>query len=398
MDLIAPASDEHLDTLSHLFARTFSTYWDQVEFAREGYIGNSPYDWNASRIGVVEGEVATHFGVWDYRMRIGASVVRVAAIGAVATLEPHRKKGLMERTARDCVESMSAAGYDMSLLFGIPNYYQRFGYVCAFAQIRTVLKTKDVKAADPAVSYEEIKGPSSDLVAGELAELSNRENEGVTGTYVRPTYLTNRMPEKFTVYRFTDGYVVGGPDGESYQIADSAGDPETIVEIARLQAAAAVCPEIEFVFVPPRSRLGEYLQTLTHRRIVDRNAEGGPMMKIVNLRRTFEKIGPELARRLAASPMRGYGGRLAVEGDGERVVLVLTNGRVEVMRDAGGGEAALPDGRIAAGADLARLVIGDGDPARVCRQAGIELSGDARDLLPVLFPDQEPSTILWDRF
>lgn len=122
------------------------------------------------------------------------------------------------------------------------------------------------------------------------------------------------------------------------------------------------------------------------------------MMKIVNLRRAFEKIAPELARRLEASPLRGYRGRLALEGDRERVVLVLTNGRVEVMRDAGGGEAALADGKIAAGADLARLVIGDGDPARVCRQSGIELSGDARDLLPVLFPDQEPSTVLWDRF
>ncbi len=397
MDLIAPAPADHLDTLTDLFARTFSTYWGQVEFAREGYIGHSPYDWKASRIGVVDGEVATHFGVWDFSMRIGVSVVRVAGIGAVATLAPHRKKGLMERTARDSVEGMSAAGYDLSLLFGIPNYYQRFGYVCAFDEIRTVLKTKDVKATDLAISYEEITGRASDLVAGQLAELSNRENEGVTGTYVRPTYLTNRMPEKFTVYRFADGYVVGGADGESYQVADCAGDPETIVEIARRRACAEVCPEIEFVFVPPRSRLGEYLQTLTHRKVVDRHAGGGPMMKIVNLRRTFEKIAPELARRLAASPLRGYRGRLALEGDRDRVVLDLIDGRVEVIRDAGGDEA-LPDGRIAAGADLVRLVTGDGDPVRVCRQAGIELSGDAGDLLPVLFPDQEPSTILWDRF
>ena len=398
MDLIAPTSAEHFDPLVDLFARTFSPYWTQVGYAREGYIGHSPYDWEASRIGVVDGEIATHFGVWDYRMRIGGSLVRLAAIGAVATHEPHRKKGLMDRTARDCVDAMSEAGYDMSLLFGIPGFYQRFGYVCAFSQIRTTLKTKEVKALDRAVPYEAVEGPAGDLVSGELAKLSNRDNEGVTGTFLRPTYRTNRMPEKFTVYRFAGGYVVGGADGSTWQVADCAGDPETVVEVARLRATAEVCPEIDFVFLPPRSRLGEHLQTLTHRRIANRHAEGGPMMKIVNLRRAFEKIAPELGRRLGASPLRSYRGRLAVEGDAQRIVLGIDDGRVEVAADAGDGARMRPDGTVAAGAGLARLVIGDGDPMRVCRQSGIGLSGDARDLLPVLFPDQEPSTILWDRF
>jgi hypothetical protein len=29
---------------------------------------------------------------------------------------------------------------------------------------------------------------------------------------------------------------------------------------------------------------------------------------------------------------------------------------------------------------------------------GMVLAGDGYDLLPVIFPDQQPQTVLWDRF
>ena len=446
MEIISPRREEHLDTLSDVFARSFSDYWAQFEYAKAGYFAESPYDWEASRVGVADGRVVTHFGVWDFRMRVGRAVVRLAGIGAVATLKTHRGRGLMAGTADDCVRGMDAAGYDVSLLFGIPGFYHRFGYVSAFGQVRTVLRTRDVVPADGPIEYALYEGPPE-----ELAELYNRENESVTGTYVRPTYRINRMPARFTIYRFDGGYVVGGSDGATYQVADCAGDPATIVEIARQRARADVCPEVEFVFAPPRSRIGEHLRTLTHRTISDRHRDGGPMMKIVNLARTLEKIAPELTNRLAASPLSRYSGTLAIHGETAALVrfsdgIVSEIARIDgaeagadagadaatdaqgagAIRAAGNADAATDaqgagaagnanaatdanaagnanaatgfDGRIAAGPDLVRLVVGDGDPHRVCRQAGIELTGDARHLVPILFPDQEPSTILWDRF
>ncbi len=394
MQLISPQPAEHLDVLSDVFARTFSDYWTQREYAKGGYFAESPYDWEASRVGVIDGDVVTHFGVWDFGMRVGGSVVRLAGIGAVATLKSHRGRGLMARTAGDCVRGMDVAGYDMSLLFGIPGFYHRFGYVCAFDQVRTVLKTRDLTPSDEAVEYVLYEGPVS-----ELAEWYNRDNEGVTGTYVRPTYRVNRMPSRFTIYRFEGGYVVGGSDGTTYQVGDCAGDPAAVVEIARQRARAEVCPEIEFVFAPQRSRIGEHLRTLTHRTISDRHRGGGPMMKIVNLVRTLEKIAPELTDRLAASPLHRYRGTIALQGETGALVRI-TDGRVSdiIGIDDDPSAAAAADATVAAGPHLVRLLVGDGDPRRVCRQAGIELTGDANHLVPVLFPDQEPSTILWDRF
>ncbi|MFW5745470.1 MAG: GNAT family N-acetyltransferase [Spirochaetota bacterium] len=391
MDLRSPNPDEHAPTLADLFARTFSNYWERYAYVNDGYIAESPYDWDASRIGVVDGEVATHFGVWDLGMRIGPSVVRVAGIGAVATLEPHRGKGLMAQTAGDCVAGLDEAGYDVSLLFGIPNFYHRFGYVVASSSIRFAFLTRDIEPAPRAVQYESFEGDVT-----ELADLYNRENEGVTGTYLRPTYRRNRKPKDFRVYRFDGGYVVCSRQDDTLQVCDCAGDPVTVLEIARQRATAELCPGIEFVFLPPRSRTGEYLQTLTHRRIADRRRGGGPMMKIVNLTRTIEKIAPVLSQRLAASPLHAYSGTLALYGDGDGVVVGVSSGSVGEISPASAGTTA--NGSVTGGAALVRLFVGDGDPSRVCRQSNIELDGDAGYLVPVLFPDQEPSTILWDHF
>lgn len=391
MEIQSPKPGTHDHDLAHMFAVTFSDYWSRLDYCTDGYIAESPYDYDASRIAVENGTMVAHFGVWDMPMRIRSCVVRNAGIGGVATLRTHRGRGLMAKTASDCVGSLADAGYDVSLLFGIPDFYHRFGYVVSFSEVRFVVRTKDLKPPAVAVEYELFEGDIADL-----APLYNAENESVTGTYVRPTYRLNRRHTKFRIYQFENGYVVCGADGEKMQVADCAGDPATVEEIVRRQAVADVCPSIEYVFLPPRSRMGEYLREQKHELIAEREPQGGPMMKIVNLRSTFEKIVPALNDRLAESPLASYSGTLAVYGDGQGIVLGISGGEVGDVTPAAVDVTA--NGTVTAGVALVRLLIGDGDPARVCRQGGIELSGDAAHLVPILFPDQEPSTILWDRF
>src|SRR6056297_601320 len=323
MDLTSPKPSEHLNTLADIFARTFTDYWARRAYVLDGYIAESPYDWEASRIGVVDGEIATHFGVWDMQVRVGRSALRLAGIGAVATMKVYRGKGLMAETAADCVGGLDAAGYDVSLLFGIPNFYHRYGFVVSASDRSIVLETRETAASDEPVVYERFEGPVS-----ELADLSNAENEGVTGTYVRPTYRLNRRHEKFAIFRFDAGYIVCGREGNTLQVADCAGDPAAVVEIARQRALAGICTEIDFCFIPPRSRTGEYLQTLTHRVVCERHANGGAMLKVVNLERTLEKVAPELTARLADSPLHAYSGTLALYGEGDGVVLGISSGQV----------------------------------------------------------------------
>lgn len=405
MEVRPPDPGHHGPAITDLFARTFGDYWDWVDYSANGYFSGAPYDWDASRIVIIDDVVAAHFGVWDFTMRIGRSAVRVAGIGAVATERAHRTRGLMTQTARSAVDGFRGSGYDMSLLFGIRKYYLQFGYVGTFPERIVRVKTRDLAPLDPPVRFTPFNGSVADL-----ATLYNEENAGVTGTFVRPTFTTNARPRTRTVYTFDGGYVVAGPYEGSFQVVDAAGPPGRIVDLVRQLASAGIFPEIEFVFVPPRSRLGEYLQTIAHTATLRSVPDGGPMIKTVNLTSTMEKIAGELSRRLSGSILADYSGRLTVNGDGESVVLFITSGtvvRVEPLVADGprtefaAREPARPltgAGAVTGGPALARLIIGEDDPWRICRQSGIEVSGDARHLLPVLFPNEEPSTVLWDRF
>ena len=394
MDLRPPDKGRHLGAITDLFAKAFSGYGEEFDYGSDGYLEGAPYDWAASRIGIVDGEVATHFGVWDFTMRIGTATARVAGIGAVATERTLSGRGLMTQTASDAVESFRDAGYDMSLLFGIQNYYLQFGYVDTFPEYIFSVSTRDVVPADPPEAFELFNGDYTDF-----ADQYNGENEGVTGTFVRPSFTTNRRPKKWNGYIFDGGYLVTDRKDGVLGVADCAGPPDRVLEVARQLATREVAPTIEFTFLPRRSLMGEYLQTITHTYTAKFVRDGGPLIKVVNLESLMEKLTPELSRRLAGSPLATYSGRLAIGGDGENVTLVIQDGTVVAVEPAEAAPSAAPaDGTVTAGPAIARLVIGDDDPHRICRQAGITVEGDAIHLVPILFPNEEPSTILWDRF
>jgi predicted N-acetyltransferase YhbS len=391
MKVEAPQEKKHLETVAQMFAKTFSNYWDRRRYVHEGYVVDAGYDWDASRVAIVDGEVATHFGVWDRTMRIAGAKVRVAAIGAVATLEHHRKKGLMAETAAACVENLYDAGYDVAMLFGIPNFYHRFDFVRSFPEGTFTLSTRDLPEPDAHPSFEK-----ADYSIADFSPLYNEENAKVTGTFVRPTYRLNRKPKQFTTYRLEGGYVVVRREGAVLQLVDCAGEPETIVAVLRAIATKELCPEIKLAFLPRKSRLGEYVQKLAHSYEARHEANGGPMFRMVNLPRTVEKMLPVFTERLARSGLDRYSGNLELRGKDESVRLAMENGRAQSAITGSGGGGA--EGAIDGGEYLVRLLVGDDLPERVCAQTGITLRGDAGKLVPILFPHEEPQTILWDRF
>ena len=398
MDLRSPSCSEHLEALAELYGHTFSEFWQLRDIGTTSYFVQSPYDWDTSRIAVEDGGPVAHFGVWDFQMRIGVARVRLAGVGAVATARPHRKRGLMDGTVSACLEAMRSSGYQMSLLFGIPKFYRRYGYVSTFSENLFVLDAREVPLREPAVAFD-VYADEDARSMERFAEQYNEENDGVTGTFVRPTFLANPKRPNWRGYTFDGGYLVAGVRNGKLEIADCAGPPESIVDIAAQLARTEVTPEIRFVFLPARSRMGAYLQHLNHRRHLRHFVDGGPMLKVVNLEATLSGIAPEVERRLEASPLAGYSGSVGIRGDGEAVTLVFSKGRlVRTGSEDAHGQGDAVDGGIDGGTALGRLVIGDDEPEHICRQAGITVSGDAVRLLPILFPNQEPSTVLWDRF
>jgi predicted acetyltransferase len=111
--VIAPDPHQHGNEVVELCAKTFGSYFDRRKDLRNWYLLNSHYDWKTSAIGLIDGQIVTHYGVWDYQMRIGSAVVRCGGIGSVATHGDFRKQGLMAQTIPASLQAMRRAGYDL---------------------------------------------------------------------------------------------------------------------------------------------------------------------------------------------------------------------------------------------------------------------------------------------
>jgi hypothetical protein len=72
--ITAPDRKNDVPGLIDLICKTFPVsagYWQGERICRNGYLLNSNYDWNASRIGKLGGEIITHFGIWKFQVRVG---------------------------------------------------------------------------------------------------------------------------------------------------------------------------------------------------------------------------------------------------------------------------------------------------------------------------------------
>lgn len=394
LEIIAPDPRRHAAAVIDLVSKCFGNYFAFRDHCRRGYLLGSHYDWGASRVGLLGGRLVTHWGVWDYAMRIGSAAVRAGGIGVVATQADHRKRGYMARTARASLAAMRGAGYDVSILFGISDFYHRFGYVPAWAEVSWTMKAADLPAAPLGARLLRTAARHR----RDLAAIYNREHAGLTGTAVRPTFRACARTNRWEGHRWTDGrgrtagYVFLTRDPDRIVCQEAGGDPEQVLRALRAVARRRGAREVRFDVPHDASRLARRLRQANARAEYRYNPAGGAMVRLVNLRGTLDKMAGELSRRLAASAMRDWRGTLVVAGAGEEAALHIRRGRVRV----GPGRSARH--AIWGGAALARLLIGSAEPDEAIEAGRMRLSGDARRLAAVLFPNQHPMLSAWDRF
>ena len=76
----------------------------------------------------IDGQPASWAELPYYRLRLGRARLSTGGVAGVFTKLEHRGRGYNRKVLERSVEVMTADGLDVSLLFGIPNYYHKFGY------------------------------------------------------------------------------------------------------------------------------------------------------------------------------------------------------------------------------------------------------------------------------
>lgn len=394
----APHPQTHRDAIFDLTAKVFHYhgYWNWLACCRDGYFDRSHYDWTASRIGFVDDQLVTHYGIWGYDMRIGSAKVRVGGVGAVATHGEFRKHGLMAQTAAACMRDLSKYGYDFSLLFGIANFYHRFGFTHAFPSQTYVLPVGELKTVGQPPAMRKFRY----LQSADLDDLYNRTHDNLTGTAVRPTYFRRNGFVKGQGYRWLDGRgrlrgaILALAESDKLIVEDCLGDPAEIVTACARLVRNTRIDEVRFPRLHPRGALAKFLRAGTCRVDLYYDRSGGAMVCLVSLRAALEKMAGELTNRLQNSPSRDWQGRLALENAQETVVLKIAKGQVSVESPGQGTIANSLKG----GPELAQLLIGSREPEELVSTGLIQCCGAAAHLLPSLFPAQEPMLGNWDGF
>ena len=400
-DLIIRAPDPAADkqALYHLLARTFSRgsgYDGFMSRIRNGYVEKGFYDWETSRIGIIDDDIVTHFGVLNLGLRFGGAVLKTAGIGAVATSSDHRKKGYMSRTVHAALEAARDNGYHVSLLYGIPNYYHRFGYVNAWNEFEYRIKFEALPEKGPRISPKRVVP----AMAARLAEMYNEEYSGLDGTAVRPTYPLEKSLYQGTAVYWTDGkgkvsgYMIYRVGDDGLSVWETCGPVDSALSLIRKIAVKTLSRSIRFPDIPYHHPLARRLREMDSDYLSSYRPNGSAMMRTVDLPRTIGDLAPGIAKNLSASHMKRWDGALVLSDGRERVSVSFGGTRIRTSAGDPKGRAE----RLDAGDHLVRFLIGSGDPAELIRVTGASVSRGGRPLVEALFPDRHPILGVWDHF
>jgi predicted N-acetyltransferase YhbS len=399
LHVMAPDIPAHGDAVAQLIAETFHEDPSPETIARIRSMADLP-DWmqlGDCRIGRLGDRVVTSVTVYRYQTRIGSARLVTSGIGAVACHKDYRRRGLMRETFSATIEPMREAGYDISVLFGIPDFYWQFGYVRGWSDDNFALQASDLAPTVPAPDTERFDGaPLSDEIVASM----NRWQEELHGTAVRPTHggankhqgdhirsLAWRTPEGAV-----DGTLIAKLEEEQLKVEDACGDPETIIALVAQLCAEHGKERVFFSQLHCRSPLARRLRlgTCQMNRHYRRNA--GPLVRIVNLRSCLEKLAADLSGRLRMSCHADWHGVLLVEDGREAVGLRISAGSVRVV------DPVPSPHQLLAGDHMACLVFGAEDPADTLARPQVECLGDAAELTTALFPELSPQLPSMDRY
>jgi predicted acetyltransferase len=394
--LIAPQPERHLVPISQLL----DTVWgDGVEVNQHHYLGNSHYDYEASRIALLEDKVISHWGVWGYEMRLGSATLKTGGIGAVATAEQYRRRGLMTRVGHASLKAMQEAGYDLSVLHGFTTNYARFGYVRAWTYETYEITIGDLDVQGQVPSFAPIHLNKNDSANA----LYNTSHQHFAGTAVRPTYQNILMRQR-KIYGWTENEILQGyvyieilRDEKVLRCMEVVGDTPPALLILLQLAKANECERVRFETLPHDHSMLVHLRCGTVRVIKDYNKSyglknNGWMVKVVNLRSCLEKLVPDFSKRLLDSAYANWQGNLFLKNNEEQVLLEIDHSDVSVASPKSSAHT------VEGGHHLVQLLLGTEEPLEVVMAARTRLTGDAEKLIRILFPQQYPTLSEWDHF
>lgn len=272
----------------------------------------------------VDQEHVSGLAVVDQKVRAGSAALKMAGIAGVWTAEQHRKKGYASRVMVAAIAEMERRSYDVSVLFGIPDFYHRYGYVVFSANVVCEVETGSL-ALPRSKGFRVIPVTGKDLPR--IVRIFAESNVHRSGSCVRPRGWVPRHSRPGDGWRMprmggdTDrrpgrAFVVRGGRGEvvGYAAFDAQARKITVSEVGgtnraaypamlrriRQEAEKVRADKVRFC-LPADEPFGEYLNRFEATWTINYPTNSGAMARIIGLTSTLDMMCPTLERRLGAA-------------------------------------------------------------------------------------------------
>jgi predicted acetyltransferase len=349
-----------------------------------------------------DGEPVSYVAVPDHHIRILGVEVRMGGIGGVRTEREHRMKGHSRRLMEDTVRYMTELSQDVSMLWGISDFYCKFGFAPFMAEHSTHVATRDAEKLSAAAAPYEVRplGQEDLEFVREQYEADNRmrscalvrDAEHFRGFHRGSSYFVDAVAVVLEQAGRPAAYLVYDENATEVKAVEANAVSWQafgciLAELTRL-AIGRRCGHIE-VHSARDHAFARYLRRCGCRVQSDYPRMGNGMMRVLNQDGLFDKLKPAMETRLGASEFRGIRVRLRVETD-------LGTSELRLGADGAGGTA---DMAVSLRQDqLMQLIAGYRRADDILEEPDVEASDGVARLLDVVFGGQEPYVWKADRF
>ncbi|MGI6138135.1 MAG: GNAT family N-acetyltransferase [Candidatus Hydrogenedentales bacterium] len=365
------------------------------------FIGNYPdyYEKEHTRILLVNGQVAACCCLFTHTIRVGESRLKMGGIGYVTTAAAQRKKGYASLLMEDMKQYMESHGYHLSMLFGIKDFYSRWGFTAVLPDYASIIELKEAKISCP-IAYKERPIKPGDIPT--LLRLHNKNDTESTCSVLRSFgHVTARYDQWQSARVLTDvhGKVVG------YSLARYAGDEMHVDELEAIStdcfplllhhcalSAEKECASKLRFHLPPSHPFIRYILRYrsVHETYIYRNNQG--MMALVNLEETLESMQAEWEAALSFSAMADEVFCLTLIIDQVPYRIRTHHGIVDIARQSGENKLSISS------EEFLQLMTGYHYVQEILSGKQAILTQKAQHFLKILFPKRTPYVWKMDRF
>lgn len=355
---------------------------------------------------LLDEQAVSGLGVVKKHMQIDSAVVKMGGIAGVWTDSNHRRKGYASQAMWESIALMERQNCDMSILFGIDDFYHRYGYAVVFANQSMWLKTSQLLSLNGPLKAR--RGRRADHEA--MRRLYRNYNAARSGMDARQKnwkprwYMPNlgkdtvRRAGKFlVVYDARDrvrGYAVYDIQAERTVVTEVCGkDREALASVGKTIARRAKRAGAEEVLfhLPCDDPFISLCIPLGCTCLIAYPFNQSAMGRIIHLNRLMKKLLPVFQKRWAHSELN-WTGEFAIDTDIGRVGFEISGSDI-VMTDVG-GRARVSMSQMA----LTQLVMGYRQVVDIAYNDGIKISRQLLPVLDILFPKGNPYMWWTDRF